>query len=169
MIHIGIDPGKKGAVARIWDNQRRGGSLYSWELTPTLVTDKNRPEYDIPAMVEMIQRMADAPCEVMAVVEKQQAMPGQGRSSCFQIGYGYGIWVAILASLKISHAIVHPRTWKKVILRDIPGTDQKARSILAAGKLFPDISLLRTPRCRVKDDNIAEALLLAEYSRRTRG
>ena len=167
MIFIGIDPGKKGAIARL---HRNGEAAYpqsaEWRLTPILKTSGTRPEYDVDGMVRILEELLDGSDRKSVIIEKQQAMPGQGRSSCFQIGLGMGLWLGILASLRISHAVVHPRTWKKVILRDVPGTDQKARSILAAQRLFPDVSLLRTPRSWKKDDNIADALLLAEYGRR---
>jgi len=45
--------------------------------------------------------------------------------------------------------------------------DPKERSVAMAKKLWPRTSLNRTARARTDDDGLAEALLLAEYARRT--
>lgn len=47
-----------------------------------------------------------------------------------------------------------------------PTRDTKAMSILAAHRLFPGVSLLRTDKCKKPDDGMSDALLIAEYGRR---
>jgi hypothetical protein len=42
----------------------------------------------------------------------------------------------------------------------------KENSIEVCKKLFPQVNLLATPRCKKEHDGIAEALLMAEYTRR---
>ena len=52
--------------------------------------------------------------------------------------------------------------WKKEF--GLNGNKQK--SIEVCRKLFPDVSLLPTSRCKKSHDGMAEALLMAEYARR---
>lgn len=44
--------------------------------------------------------------------------------------------------------------------------DNKKMSIVAAHRIFPDVSLKRTNRSLKDDDNFADSLLMAEYGRR---
>ncbi len=151
----GIDPGKQGAVAipRV---------ILSTVIFPTQTLGGKRPEYDIPAMVKVLVDYEPS----LVVIEQQQAMPKQGVSSSYAIGYGFGLWRGIAAALGLRVLIVRPNAWKKVMLAGIARGEKKAMSIIAAQRLFPGVDLKRTPRCKGPDHNIAEALLLAEYGRR---
>lgn len=164
MIYVGIDPGLSGFMAAIEDG------LIRFEATPTINVGKKKTkrEYNIQEMKETL-----VVCKVRAgregiyvILEKQQSFPGQGVSSTFSIGRGFGLWEGLIVGLGLPYTIVHPRTWKKEMLRDVPGDDQKGRSILAAQRLFPNVDLRRSERARKPDHNKAEALLLAEYGRR---
>lgn len=44
--------------------------------------------------------------------------------------------------------------------------DNKKMSIVAAHRIFPDVSLKRSSRSLKDDDNFADSLLMAEYGRR---
>ena len=57
---------------------------------------------------------------------------------------------------------VRPAKWKK----EFSGTSDKNTSIEVAKRLFPGVDLRRTERCTKDHDGKAEALLLAEISRR---
>jgi len=74
----------------------------------------------------------------------------------------------LLEALEIPYQLVSARTWQKSMLAGTSGADTKQRSILAAGRLFPGVNLKRSARARKADDGIADALLLAEYARRTK-
>ena len=163
LIFIGIDPGKTGFVAIVTEHD-----LVAAEPTPTIKVGKKN-EYNVPGMRNILADINEPGRQCHAILEKQQAMPGQGVSSMFSIGQGFGLWEGLLVGLGIPYTIVHPRTWKKEMLRDVPGDDPKGRSILACGRMFPEVSLLRTERCRKPDHNMAEAILLAEYGRRYSG
>jgi len=52
------------------------------------------------------------------------------------------------------------------ILAELNQCDKNS-SIEVAKRLFPGIDLRRTERSRKDDDGLAEALLMAEYARRT--
>jgi len=163
--YIGIDPGKSGFTAAMLKD---GIEFY---LTPTILVGKSKRAYDANEMYKILNGIFTVSNGKIIenrflTIEKQQSMPGQGVASTFTTGFGYGLWVGIITALQIPHIIVHPRTWKKEMLRDIPGTDPKGRSIIAAQRLFPNIDFKRTPRCKGPDHNKVEALLLAEYGRR---
>ena len=69
--------------------------------------------------------------------------------------------LGILEALEVSYELVKPQTWKSYV----HVTSDKKTSIIKAQKLFPNTSLLPTPRCRVPADGLAEALLIAYYGK----
>ena len=98
-------------------------------------------------------------------LEKAQSMPGQGVSSMFNYGVGFGTILGILAALKIPHTLVHPKTWCKVMHAGTTADDAKARSLEAVRRLFPSVPIIR-PRCTKPDEGYVDAILIAEYGRR---
>ena len=164
---IGIDPGKSGYLALVGE-----GRVIEVLPTPTLRVGKKtgKRDYNVRGMVDAVVYLSGtAPGQPPVVLEKQQPMPGQGVTSMFNVGRGYGLWEGIIAWLNSRYHIVHPRTWQKVMHRDVQGDDTKTRSILACQRMFPEHSLLRTPRCRKPDDNMADAILLAAWGIREFG
>ena len=87
-------------------------------------------------------------------------MPGQGTRSMFTIGYGYGLWIGVLATLQIPYTNVRPGIWKRALTL---GKDKEA-SRLRAMQLYPGADL----RLK-KHHGRAEALLLAAYGLRATG
>ena len=81
-------------------------------------------------------------------------MPGQGVSSTWTTGYGFGVWLGVLAALALPHTRVRPAIWKRAMGL---GKD-KEQARLRAIQLFPSADLRRK-----KDHGRAEALLLAWY------
>lgn len=147
MIYIGIDPGKKGALAVI-DTEAPA---------PFAVPFSERGYLDV-------LRDTDSGKSIVAL-EKVAAMPGQGVTSMFNFGCGFGWIQGILEALRFPYELVPPQRWKKAF----GVTSDKHTSIRAAQRLFPGVSLLASPRCRIENDGMAEALLLAEYARRNLG
>jgi hypothetical protein len=166
MIVFGIDPGKDGYVCRLATDT--GPEFWP---TPTVRIGKGKSQkrdYDVAGMRSILTRLPVSAIGVV-VLEKQQSMPGQGVSSTFSTGYGFGLWHGLIAGLGLPIRIVHAQTWQALLCRDIPGDDTKGRSILAAGRLYPTIDLRATERCRVAHDGKADALLLAHYGTLTGG
>jgi crossover junction endodeoxyribonuclease RuvC len=161
---IGIDPGKTGAVAVIEDN-----TIVELYDCPIITSSKKgvKPQYDERGMARIIQvEIARIGCPVdKIVIEKVGAMPGQGVTSMFTFGMGFGLWLGILATLPVPYELVTPQRWKKEMLMDIPGgnslKERKARSVVAAKRLFPGLDLPR-----VKDHGKAEAVLIAAWGMR---
>ena len=164
MIYLGIDPGKGGAIAVI------GGGFASSgiEIYPTPVIKatkgKGRTEYNLVRIREILEMTEPD----FVTLERSQPLPPKmgGSIANYHRGVSRG-WEWMLVALEIPYQLVAARTWQKMMHAGTPGGDTKQRSILAAQRLFPKVNLKRTERCRVADHNFAEALLLAEFGRRT--
>ena len=103
-------------------------------------------------------------------IEKAQSFPKQGIASAFNYGTHFGELLGVLVAYKIPHTLVPPRTWTKVIHAGTKDGDTKTRSIEAAQRLFPGVSLVPEGSKGKKPHlGIVEALLIAEYGRRTLG
>ena len=163
---IGIDIGKGGALCLL-------PATIPPELEPmpiiTPASGKGKRRYDVAALVRILSDWRDRYWVRLVAIEKQQSFPGQGVSSTFSIGEGYGLVCGVVAALGMPWDSPIPRVWQKDMHSGIPGADSKARSIEACGRLFPGVDLRRTERCRVKDDGKADALMIAEWARRKVG
>lgn len=146
-IAIGIDPGKKGAMAII----REDGSV-------TFIP------FDREAYKEVLADYSTENFKVRAkcIVEHVGAAPGQGTVSMFSFGENFGFIQGLLTAFEIPYELVRPAKWKK----EFSVTKDKNTSIEVCHRLFPNVNLKRTERCKKDDDNFAEALLLSEYARR---
>jgi crossover junction endodeoxyribonuclease RuvC len=145
MIYIGIDPGKKGAYAWYTDGVMR---VRQW--------DDNYFAQDMHLLAAMDDRL-------VACVEKVGAMPGQGVTSMFSFGQSFGFILGVLTAFGIPYQLVPPRKWKAEY--GLLNT-QKQASVDVAKRLFPEVSLLPTERCRKESDGMSDAVLMAEYARR---
>lgn len=156
--YIGIDPGLSGAVAMI-NNEKQ--EVFNTPTVQTTVSKKTKNRYDSLGMFFILESIVYNNSNIMGVaLEKVHAMPGQGVTSMFSMGEGFGIWKGIVASLQLPMHLVPPQTWKKAIV----GTGKdKGASRLKAIELFPDMHEYLKLK---KDHDKAEALLLAEYLRR---
>ena len=158
MIYIGIDPGLDGALAAIVPD---GLEVYD---TPTYqgrnirgkVIGKRR--YSTRAMSKILAALQERG-PVFATIEAVHAMPGQGVTSMFSMGYGLGLWHALLVAHEIPWDAVSPQRWKKEFGLD--SDKDKSRSL--AQSLFPGEFFNRK-----KDHGRAEAALIAAYCRRVR-
>lgn len=163
-IWIGIDPGLEGAIAV------RTPERIEIMPMPVVSALKGRPQYDIPALVELLdEQSVESRGAALVTCEKLQPMPLEhgGTIANYNRGRAMALVEAICATLGIPYQLVAPRTWQSRMHLGTSGTDLKQRSIQAAQRLFPGVSLLRTERSRVPHDGMAEALLLAEWGRLT--
>ena len=150
MVFVGIDPGKSGAMAIIGTGQNPFIRVVPYGDRDYAEVLRYHGEYD-----------TFGGC----VVERVNAMPGQGVTSMFSFGENYGFIQGLLTAFNVPYELVRPAKWKK----EFGVTSDKNTSISVAKRLFPNASLFRTERCRKEDDGIAEALLIAEYARRKMG
>lgn len=144
MIYIGIDPGKKGAMAVIF------GGMDEIVIEP----------FDEQKYVNALRNLSGH--GVKACLEHVGAMPGQGVTSMFHFGENFGYIRGLLEANEIPYELVRPQKWKK----EFSVTKDKNSSVEVCKRLFPGVDLRRSDQCRKDDDGLAEALLMAEYARR---
>ncbi len=182
--HIGVDPGKSGAVAII-DTVTREKQIYDYTDSKGLLV-----------IQELAKFQSIVP--VYATVEKVGTMPGQGISSSGKFMFNAGEWAGIFKALDIPHSYVTPQKWQKLIFdsaerlyitKSVPVytvdesgrkkplkkqgkavkekkkcIDWKNMSLDRARRRFPRLKeLLRFK----KHHNRSDALLIAEYGRLT--
>ena len=148
---LGIDPGLDGALVVV-----RNGRAVAQCCTRDLCPDG----YVAERMDALISEWCGLHLIDVAVLERVSARPGEGVSSSFKFGFGYGLWRGILAGRVQTVIEPTPQAWQKVVLRDIPG-EGKARAVARAAQLA---GLDLTPgRRRKPHDGIADAACLAIY------
>ena len=151
MIYIGIDPGAKGALVVLTD---RSAITYKFS---------DKTEYDI---CEVLFSIA-SDCH-FAMIEKVHSMPKQGVASTFKFGQNYGTLRGFLIAAALIYDLrwddVTPMKWQTAMGCITPpaytGTQKKNHHKSKAQQLFPQIKITHA---------IADALLIAEYCRRTNG
>lgn len=146
---IGIDPGFKGGLAVLNTTKNK---LFATN-TPVF-EGENRTEYDIHAMSAMLNLHPDS--VVMTYLERVGARPGQGVTSMFRFGMGFGIWQGIIIARGFPLTLVTPQRWKK----EYGLHEDKEASRQKASELFPQCTSFWK---RKKDDGVAESALLTHY------
>lgn len=142
---IGIDPGRRGGVAL---------------ATTQGVVDSEMMPGSLQELVALIEQW-----EVThAYVEKAQARPGQGVTSMFNYGCGFGKTLGVLVAKKIPFRQVSPTEWTRALHKGFEGATAKDRSKNAALSMFPNLGMFG-PRGAFLD-GIADAALICEFGRR---
>jgi hypothetical protein len=142
-VYLGIDPGKGGGLALVAD-------------TGTLLAVSNMPATP-KGIFDLLQTWSD--CwngHVDATLERVHSMPRQGVVSAFTFGQGYGGLIMALEALEISYSLVQPTQWQRKF-NCLSGGDKNVTK-RAAMRRFPEQTITHA---------IADALLIADYGRRT--
>jgi len=156
---IGIDNGLDGGIVILGDS----GLVVEKHITPVIgVSGKGKRAYDVPGMTRILRPYTE---NTKVFIERAQAMPGQGVSSMFSIGYGYGLWTGILTALAIPFEVVGPRTWQGQMFAGINKTDTKRASAVVASRLSPQTDWRANEKCRVPHDGLTDSYCIAEYGR----
>lgn len=145
MTFIGVDPGKKGSLALL-----ENGAV---SIFP----------FDEDTYIEVLGKVAHHAS--ICCLEHVGSMPGQGVTSMFHFGENFGFIQGVLRAYKIPFELVRPQKWKK----EFSITGDKNSSIQVCKRLFPEVSLFKTSKCKKEDDGMAESLLMAEFARRKLG
>lgn len=95
---------------------------------------------------------------VFAILERVSASPQMGVTSAFSFGKGYGGLLMALTALQIPFELVSPVRWQNALGCRTKGDKNITKR--RAQQIFPNIQITHA---------IADALLLAEYGRRTFG
>lgn len=164
----GIDLGLKGAVAVIGDG---APVLIDMPTYETVINKKKRNLYDLNKVVDIVKEHLTK-CECVFLEKVQPiGIPGTTPSANFWLGYGRGIFEALLLQYKIRHEYVSSKDWQKSF-GIVKPTDKelakkwatKGPALEVARRLFPGAELT-TERGRVLDGR-SDALLIAEYGKR---
>lgn len=139
MRFIGIDPGKKGALAYVGRDTEHGYTCTLDKLTEQDIW-KQLAEWEIDS--------------TFAVVEKVHSSPQMGVKSAFTFGRGYGVLVACLTAAQIPFVEVTPSKWQRSLGCLTKG--DKNVSKRKAQQLFPTTKITH---------GNADALLIATYCR----
>jgi hypothetical protein len=164
MIYLGIDPGLSGAVASIGDT----GEVQIVDTPILKVGKKNEMNTKAASAILRSMRTTNGSISwstsasyshVICAIERVHAFRGQGVTSVWNFAKNYGQWLGILAALGISHELVTPQAWKRVMMDGMP--KEKDASIQRVHQLFPEADVTLK-----KHHGRADALLIAEYIRR---
>lgn len=145
-VFIGTDPGKNGGLAVL---NATGAILDLFKFT-------DATERDIHTYFADAKEWGRGE-PVWAVIERVSASPQMGVTSAFTFGRGYGFLRGCLIGCGIPFDEVAPQTWQKLLGCRTGG--DKNISKAKAQQLFPDAKVTHA---------VADALLLAEYARRTK-
>ena len=152
---VGIDPGVTGALAFI----------DTLDAVHTYVEDMPRDADGVDGgLVYRLLEMYE-PAEVY--LEKTQAIPGKGTRAAFMQGDTNGSLRTAVHVLRVPLIWVQPAQWQRQFSLYGGGftdRERKDRSRARAQELFPRLA---DRLGLVKHHNRAEALLIAEYGRRT--
>lgn len=146
-IYIGIDPGVEGGIAaiagdevRLWAMPKGGGvTLIAQEIFTEMCFNESH-----------------------AYMENVSARGGWSSQTYKALFRTFGWTEEVFTYNCSTFNFVQPVAWKSYFNL----TSDKGLSIALSKKLYPQINLLRTPRCRNEHDGMAEALLIADYGRR---
>jgi hypothetical protein len=155
LIYLGVDPGFSGALAMIHLD-----TVKVWDA-PTLTVGEKR-QMDLHAMRTLLAQWQGVAAQVRVFIEKVHSMPGSSGRSMFTFGQGYGEWRGEVVALGYSLTVVEPARWKGAMMDGLGKEKDAAR--YRAALLFPQVAHMFS---RKQDDGRAEALLIAEYGRRT--
>ena len=160
MIIIGIDPGIAGAICFF-----SSGNIIDVIDMPTMAEGKkNKKQVNGRQIFNEILNIKNtfAGHKINVVVEQVSAMPGQGVTSMFNFGQSFGIIKGICSAMELPIFYVRPAKWKKYFNLINAEKDASRTKVI---EMFPKISQKLS---RKKDNNKADAILIAKYFENTR-
>lgn len=168
-VYIGIDVGSKGFITL------NTGS----ELTFLSIADN-----DSYAISNFLQEIKETYPNVVCAMEEIHAIFGSSAKATFAFGEINGLLKGLLIANKIPYHLIPPKRWQAEIWdnKDVVATykqvtikgklvnkkevNTKQTSLNAAKRIFPEVDLRKTERCKKLDDNKCDSLLISEYARR---
>jgi crossover junction endodeoxyribonuclease RuvC len=157
MITIGVDPGLSGAIGIL--NEGRYVDVVDMPIV-SKGSGSVKSEVDPAGLIKILRDYAPADEYVMAVLERVNAMPGQGVSSVFSLGDSFGCARSAIAACRFEMTYIAPAQWKK----HFKLASDKEMSRALAIRMFPD-----APLNLKKHSDRAEALLMARWLHETKG
>lgn len=145
MVFLGIDPGASGGVACL-----------TADRDVVLAVAMPETDADLLAVLAGAVDRVKSPSLCHGTLEKVHSSPQMGVTSAFTFGMQYGRVRMALAALHIPFDEVAPPRWQRR-LECLSGGDKSVTKVRAQ-QLFPGVKVTHY---------IADALLLAEFCRRT--
>jgi hypothetical protein len=121
-------------------------------------------DYDLREIMNLFRLRCALDGTGYAVIERMHG-PNVGVKAIEARGHARA-WAWMLTALHHYPVEVPAPTWQKVMLEGVLGDDTKDRALVAARNLWPDANFTME-RARKPHDGVVDALLLAEYGRRT--
>ena len=160
MLIIGIDPGISGSICFFKD-----GKILDVVEMPIMIDGKKNKKQVNGAQIfnEIAKRINQTEKkDIKVIIEQVSAMPGQGVTSMFNFGQSFGILKGICAAMQLPMYFVRPAKWKKYFNLINSEKDASRTKVI---EMFPKIS---NKLSRKKDNNKADAILIAQYFENTR-
>ena len=159
MIIVGIDPGITGAICFL-----NNGNIIDVIDMPTMAEGKkNKKQVNGRQIFNEItiikNKFLKEPMSV--IVEQVSAMPGQGVTSMFNFGQSFGVIKGICSAMELPIFYVRPAKWKKYFNLINSEKDASRTKVI---EMYPKIS---EKLSRKKDNNKADAILIAKYFENT--
>jgi hypothetical protein len=152
MHYIGIDPGKTGALA----------CISSLGIFHSAI-----PNLNPNGLIDWIHDIKPSRLTHLWYIEKAAVFPKNGAVSMFNYGKGYGETLGILMALNQRFELIPPTVWPKELGITKESKKDKTPNIKLAYDLFPDLDFRASSRCKNPHQGFIDAVLIAEYGRRT--
>ncbi|EPS69079.1 hypothetical protein M569_05687 [Genlisea aurea] len=154
---IGVDPDLSGAMAVLKPDDS-AEVFDSPHLKVPVGKGGVRKRLDVKSMIELVRGM-NAPASGTSVyIEQSSPFPKDGKQGWWSGGFGYGLWIGIMAASGYSVIPVPPFMWKNELKLGVSKDDSREMASL----LFPSLAGMLK---RKKDHGRAEALLIASYGK----
>lgn len=154
MIFVGIDPAAGGALVFLSETSR---ILYAARFLSPERADRRR-RIDGLELTRQLSALREPRIESLVTIEDVHSLADRTVTSDFSCGESFGRVLGIIEALGLRHQIVHPNRWKNLLFTGVSG-DPKRKARLTAKRLWPANML--------KHAGMTDALLLAEFGRRT--
>ena len=160
MLIIGIDPGISGSICFFKD----GKILEVIEMSTMTDGKKNKKQLNGAQIFNEIKKriINNELRDIRVIIEQVSAMPGQGVTSMFNFGQSFGVIKGICSAMELPIFYVRPAKWKKHFNLINSEKDASRTKVI---DMFPIIS---NKLSRKKDNNKADAILIAQYFENTR-
>jgi hypothetical protein len=158
--YIGIDIGKKGAIAVVNEN-----SIDTFPM-PML-----KDEVDKGSLFFILA--TNSPENTHIIFEKLGVIYGSSKQTAFSMGYQMGLVEAFCVAMEIPYTAVRAVDWQKEMFKHTTvinktgktSKDTKAMALVTIKRLFPTLSLTYGKATK-PHDGLVDAVLIAEYARK---
>lgn len=166
MIYVGIDPGAKGGIVAIEDNEVIA------KHTMPLNADGTINNKMLASVLKSLIYDDDR-VNTRFGLEKVHSLFGMSAKSNFSFGQNFQACISALDIVGASWEFIQPKTWQKDIfegMNEIKNSkgkrDTKKMALMACERMHPDVDLRPTERSKKFHDGLVDALCIAEYLQR---